>query len=177
MDVAIHAGAPKETLVPMIRAVLAGLDPELPLSNVQTLEEIVSASTASRRFTVILLGAFAALALVLAMVGIYGVTSYAVSRQTAEIGVRMALGASRRRVLTLVLRQAMRPVVVGIVVGLAAAFALSRLLASLLFGVSARDPLTYVAVSLLLAATAAIACLAPVRQALRIDIVSALRAE
>jgi predicted permease len=173
----IHTAAPIEALVPMLRGALSDIDPQLPLATVQTLEAIVSASTASRRFTLILLSAFAALALVLALVGIYGVTSYAVSRQTAEIGVRMALGASRRSVLQHVLRQGMLPVVAGLAVGLGAAFALSRFMGTLLFGVTAGDPATYVGVSLLLALTAAAACVVPARQALRIDVVSALRAE
>jgi predicted permease len=174
---AIHSTAPKEALIPMVRAVLRELDPQLPLANVQTLEEVVSASTASRRFTVILLSAFAGLATVLALVGIYGVMSYAVSRQTAEIGVRMALGAGRRRVLRFVLLQGMRPVLAGIGVGLAGALLLSRFIETLLFGVTANDPLTYVVVALLLAATAVVACVVPARQALRIDVMSALRAE
>jgi putative ABC transport system permease protein len=177
MYFAIHTTMPKETLVPMVRATLSNLDPSLPLSNTQTLEEIVAASTASRRFTVILLGAFAVLALILALVGIYGVMSYSVSRQTAEIGVRIALGATNDRVLRLVLLKGMKPVVVGIAVGLVAAFLLSNLIANLLFGVTARDPLTYLAVAALLALTAILACIVPARQALRVDVVSALRAE
>lgn len=177
MFFAIHTTMAKETLVPMVRSTLSNLDPSLPLSNIQTMEEIVAASTASRRFTLILLGAFAALALVLAVVGIYGVTSYSVSRQTAEIGVRIALGATNDRVLRLILLKGMTPVAIGISVGLVTAFLLSRLIANLLFGVTARDPLTYVAVAGLLAFTALPACIVPARQAMRVDVVSALRAE
>jgi putative ABC transport system permease protein len=177
MSFAIHTTMPKEALVPMVRSTLSNLDPSLPLSNTQTMEEIVAASTASRRFTLILLGAFAMLALILALVGIYGVMSYSVSRQTAEIGVRMALGATNDRVLRLIILKGMKPVVIGIAVGLVAAFLLSRLMASLLFGVTARDPLTYVAVAGLLAFTAILACIVPARQAMRVDVVSALRAE
>lgn len=177
MFFAIHTTIPKETLVPMVRSTLSNLDPSLPLSNIQTMEEIVAASTASRRFTLILLGAFAGLALVLAVVGIYGVTSYSVSRQTAEIGVRIALGATNDRVLRLILLKGMTPVAIGISVGLVTAFLLSRLIANLLFGVTARDPLTYVAVAGLLAFTALLACIVPARQAMRVDVVSALRAE
>jgi ABC-type antimicrobial peptide transport system permease subunit len=163
--------------MPMLRAALSNLDPALPLSNVQTLDEIVAASTASRRFTVVLLSAFAAVALVLALVGIFGVTSYAVSRQTAEIGVRIALGASHERVLRLIVLQGMKPVVIGIASGVAAALVLARFIASLLFDVTPRDPITYVSVIALLAATALLACIVPARQALRIDVISALRAE
>jgi predicted permease len=177
MFFAIHTTMPKEALVPMVRATLSNLDPSLPLSNIQTMEEIVAASTATRRFTVILLGAFAGLALILALVGIYGVMSYSVSRQTAEIGVRMALGATNDRVLRQILLKGMKPVVVGIAVGLVAALLLSRLMTNLLFGVTARDPLTYAAVAALLAVTAVLACVIPARQALRVDVVSALRAE
>jgi predicted permease len=177
MYFAIHTTLPKETLVPMVRSTLSNIDRSLPLSNIQTMEEIVAASTASRRFTLILLGAFAILALVLALVGIYGVMSYSVSRQTAEIGVRMALGATNDRVLRLILFKGMKPVVVGIGAGLVAAFLLSRLIENLLFGVTARDPLTYAAVAAVLAVTAVLACIIPARQALRVDVVSALRAE
>jgi predicted permease len=177
MFFAIHTTMPKEALVPMVRATLSNLDPSLPLSTIQTMEEIVAASTATRRFTVILLGAFAGLALILALVGIYGVMSYSVSRQTAEIGVRMALGATNDRVLRQILLKGMKPVVVGIAVGLVAALLLSRLMTNLLFGVTARDPLTYAAVAALLAVTAVLACIIPARQALRVDVVSALRAE
>ncbi|HSL20581.1 MAG TPA: ABC transporter permease [Vicinamibacterales bacterium] len=177
MFFAIHTTMPKEALVPIVRSTLSNLDPSLPLSNIQTMEEIVAASTASRRFTLILLGAFAGLALVLALVGIYGVMSYSVSRQTAEIGVRIALGATNDRVLRLILLKGMTPVVIGIGVGLVTAFLLSRLIANLLFGVTARDPLTYVAVAGLLAVSAILACIVPARQAMRVDVVSALRAE
>jgi putative ABC transport system permease protein len=137
----------------------------------------VSASTASRRFIVVLLSAFAAIALALALVGIFGVTAYSVSRQTAEIGVRIALGATHRRVMRLIVLQGMKPVVVGIAAGLVAALLLSRLMQSLLFQVTARDPLTYASVAAILIATAALACIVPARQALRTDVVAALQAE
>ena len=149
----------------------------LPLSNLRTLDEIVSASTASRRFTLVLLSAFAALALALSLVGIFGVTSYSVSRQTAEIGVRLALGASHDRVLRFIVVQGMKPVLIGVTAGLAGALVLSRLLASLLFNVTAYDPVTYAGVVVLLIATALVACVVPARKALGIDVVSALRAE
>jgi putative ABC transport system permease protein len=177
MYFAIHTTASKAALVPMLRTTLSNIDPDLPLSNVQTLEEIVSASNASRRFTVVLLSAFAALALALALVGIFGVTSYSVSRQTAEIGVRLALGASHERVLRLIVFQGMKPVLIGIAVGVVAALMVSRFMASLLFDVTARDPLTYAGVAAILVATALLACIVPARQALRIDVISALRAE
>lgn len=175
--VAIHTTATKEALVPLLRATLSTLDPELPLASVQTLEEIVSASTASRRFIVVLLSVFAALALTLALVGIFGVTSYTVSRQTAEIGVRLALGATHQRVLRFIVLQGLKPVLFGIVIGTAAALLLSRIVATLLFDVSPRDPVTYLGVAVLVAITAILACILPARQALRIDVLSAIRAE
>ena len=177
MFFAIHTTETSQALAPMLRAALSNIDPALPLSNVSTLDEIVSASTASRRFTVVLLSAFAAIALALALVGIFGVTAYSVSRQTAEIGVRIALGASHERVMRLIVLQGMKPVVIGIAAGLVAALLLSRLIQSLLFQVTARDPLTYASVAAILIATAVLACIVPARQALRTDVVAALRAE
>jgi putative ABC transport system permease protein len=177
MYFAIHTSASREALVPMLRAMLSTIDPALPLSKVETFDDIVSASTASRRFSVGLLSAFAAVALALALVGILGVTSYSVSRRTAEIGVRIALGATHQRVLRLMVVQGMKPVVVGLAVGAIASLALSRLIGSLLFGVTARDPVTYSSVIMLLAATGTLACILPVRKALRVDVASALRAE
>ena len=177
MQFVIHTTAYAEALTPMLRTALATIDPALPLSNVDTLEGMVSRSTASRRFTLVLLSAFAAIALALALVGVFGVTSYSVSRQTAEIGVRVALGASGERVLRSIVLQGMKPVAAGVVIGVAASMLLSRLFASLLFGVTPRDPMTYAAVTAVLVATAILACIVPARQALRIDVASALRAE
>ena len=124
-----------------------------------------------------LLSVFSALALTLALVGIYGVTSYAVSRQTAEIGVRLALGAGRGHVFRFIIIQGMKPVVAGIAVGGVGAVLLSRFIANLLFGVTARDPLTYIGVAALLTAAALLACIVPARQATRIDVLTALRAD
>ncbi len=177
MHFVVHTSTSFEALTPMLRAALSNIDPALPLSNVQTMEQIVSGSTASRRFTLVLLSVFAAIALALALVGIFGVTSYSVSRQTAEIGVRVALGASHERVLRSIVMQGMKPVLVGIAVGLAAVLPLSRFIESLLFGVTARDPITYAGVAVLLAAAGVASCVLPARQALRIDVVAALRSE
>jgi putative ABC transport system permease protein len=177
MFFAIHTTLPTPTLVPMLRTTLSTLDPQLPLGTVRTLDEIVTRSTASRRFTVVLLTAFAGIALILALVGIFGVTSYSVSRQIPEIGVRLALGATPGRVLRLVVLQGMKPVLAGVVVGLVGARLLSRLVATLLFEVTPRDPLTYGLVAALLVATGVIACIVPARQAMRVDVVTALRAE
>jgi putative ABC transport system permease protein len=174
---AIHTRATVEALTPMLRTTLSGLDRDLPLGSVQTLDEIVSASTASRRFNVVLLSGFAAIALALALVGIFGVTSYSVSRQTAEIGVRLALGASHGGLFRYIVLQGMKPVLIGVGAGLIGALLLSRLMASLLFGVTPRDPITYAGVAALLVVTGVLACLVPARQAMRVDVIAALRGE
>jgi ABC-type antimicrobial peptide transport system permease subunit len=132
---------------------------------------------ASRRFIMLLLAAFAGVALILALAGVYGVLSYAVSRRTSEIGVRLALGASPSAVVRLIVGQGMRPVLIGLVVGLAGAVALTRLMTSLLYGVSATDVTTYLAVATLLGGAALASCYLPARQALRVDVVAALRKE
>lgn len=177
IQVVVHtAGAPL-AILPVLRAALDEIDPNLPISNAQTLDGLVTVSTASRRFTMLLLAAFAAVALILALAGVYGVLAYTVSRRTAEIGVRKALGASPASLLRLVVWQGMQPVVAGAGAGLAGAVALSPVMASLLFGVAPEDPLTYVSVTALLLASATLACYLPARQALRVDPVAALKEE
>jgi putative ABC transport system permease protein len=141
------------------------------------MDEIVSGSVAERRFNMAMLAIFAGVALLLALAGIYGVQSYSVARRTSEIGVRVALGASRDNVMGLVIRQGIRPAAFGIVLGLLGAFLLSRLLSSLLFGIAPSDPGTYVGVTVLLGAAALLSCYLPARRALRIDPVTALREE
>lgn len=162
-----------------IRAALKEMNGEQLMFGVQTMEEIIAQSLAARRFSMILLGAFAALALILASVGIYGVVSYLVGLRTHEIGVRMALGARRLDVFRLVLGQGAEMALLGVGLGLVAAFGLTRLLArfSLLFGVSATDPLTFAGVSILLIAVALAACYWPARRATRVDPMVALRCE
>jgi putative ABC transport system permease protein len=166
-----------DVLVPALRALMAGIDRAVSISDVRTLDEIVSASMASRRFTMSILAGFAMLALLLALGGIYGVLAYAVARRSTEIGVRVALGASARSVLRLIVTQGMRPVVTGIVVGLLAALGVSRLLVSLLYGITATDVTTYAAVIALIVLSGLVACLVPARRALGVDVVAALRAE
>ncbi len=144
---------------------------------VQTMESLISDSLAARRFAMILLGAFAVLALVLASVGIYGVIAYVVGQRTQEIGIRMALGAQRNDVLRLVVWQGTRLALMGVSIGIAGALALTRLMTKLLYGVSATDPLTFAGLALILTAVAIAACCLPARRAMRVDPVVALRYE
>jgi predicted permease len=153
------------------------VEPNVAVFDVKTMGQRLSESLARRRFAMLALGLFALAALVLAAVGIYGVMSYTVAQRTREIGVRVALGASRRDVLGLVLKRGMLLALVGIGAGLAGALALTRVLSSLLFGVSASDPLTYAAIALLLAAAALLACYVPARRATKVDPMVALRYE
>jgi predicted permease len=165
--------------VPAIRSAIHDLDPELAVSAVATIEEIVSTSapTFLRRFPAILIGTFAGLALVLAALGIYGVIAYSITQRTREIGIRVALGAQPRDILSQVMRRGMRTAAIGVAVGLVGALALTRVLRSLLFAVTSTDPLTFAAVALLLCLVAFVACYLPARRALRVDPIIALRHE
>jgi len=160
-----------------VRHAVEEIDPREVIYNVRTMEEVVSSSFAARRLSMLLLSVFAALALVLACVGIYGVISYLVTQRTHEIGVRMALGAERSDVLRLVIGHGARMALVGVAIGIGAALGLTRLMASQLFGVSAYDPLTFTAVAMLLIVVAAAACYIPARRAMRVDPMIALRHE
>jgi predicted permease len=172
----VRADGPPAPLVSAARRLVRELDPELP-PRFRTIEEIRAASLADRRFTLLLLGAFGTAALLLAALGIYGVTSYSVARRTREVGIRMALGARPAEVLGLVLGEGVRPVAAGAGLGILAALALSRLMSSHLFGVAPGDPATLAGVAALLALVALLACLAPARRAIRADPIVALRAE
>ncbi|MGC1619446.1 MAG: ABC transporter permease [Candidatus Acidiferrum sp.] len=160
-----------------MRAAIKRISGENVMSNTQTMDSIISDSLATQQVSLILLGAFAALALGLATSGIYGVISYVVQQRTQEIGVRVALGAKRTDVLRLVLGTGMKMAAIGVAIGIAAAFGLTRLMASLLFGVSATDPLTFSAVAILLMGVALAACYIPARRAMRVDPMVALRYE
>jgi predicted permease len=160
-----------------LRSAVKGIGGDYVMSKTQTMEEIISASLASQRFSMSVLGVFALLALLLASVGIYGVVSYLVGQRTQEIGIRIALGAKQGDVLRMVLRDGMKMTLAGVIIGCAAALGLTRLMASLLFGISATDPLTFSAVALLLAIVALAACYIPARRAMRVDPMVALRYE
>ncbi len=160
-----------------MRAELASLDPAIPLTNVRVFDEYVSRSLARPRFNALLLSIFAGTALLLTAVGIYGVIAYSVSQRTNEIGIRMALGAAQSNIFRLVVGQAMTLVAISVVIGLAGAFAATRLLNSLLFGVGASDPLTFAAIVLLIASVAFIASWLPARRAASVNPIVALRAE
>jgi putative ABC transport system permease protein len=167
--------APGVDVTNQIRRVVAAVDPELPVARAESMRRVLDDSIGVSRFLMLLMAGFAALALLLACVGIYAVLSFQISRRTREIGIRVALGASRREVLRLVLGEGTRPAFAGIAVGLAAAFALSRLLEGMLFGVSAHDPFVYAAVAVALACVAAVASWIPARRAVRVDPMIALR--
>jgi putative ABC transport system permease protein len=160
-----------------VRHAVAEFDSREVIYNVRTMDEVVSSSFAARRLSMLLLSVFAALALVLACVGIYGVISYLVSQRTHEIGLRMALGAERGDVLRLVLGHGARMALVGVAIGVGAALGLTRLMANQLFGVSAYDPLTFAAVAFLLIVVAIAACYVPARRAMSVDPLIALRHE
>ena len=177
MDVVVRTQGKPESALSAARARIHDLDPELPLSNVRTLEEYVYNNAAQPRLNAALLGVFAVVALLIAAVGVYGVLAFSVNQRTREIGLRMALGAQASSVLWWVAGQGMLVAMAGIGVGLASAYGVSRVLSSLLFGIEARDSLTFAAVAGVLTAVALVACLAPARRASRVDPLVALREE
>ncbi len=177
VELVTRSEVPPETLVNSVRATLRAADPTLPTDGYQTLNEIVDRAVSPRRFILLLLDAFALTALVLASLGIYGVLSYSVTRRAAEIGIRMALGASAAQVQRRVLIRTLALTSVGVVIGLIAAYSLTRLVESLLFGVEATDPFTYAAVILVLGVIAGLAGYLPARRASRIDPMAVLGSE
>jgi predicted permease len=177
MTILVHTANDPLTIASAARAELQQLDPELPLAGVATMDQLLADSLSRARFTMLLLGIFAAVALVLAAVGIYGLIAFSVTQRTQELGIRIALGAQRHDVLRMVLAQGTRLTLLGLALGVFAALALSRLLATLLFNVSAADPLTFVSVATLLALVALLACFIPARRATRVDPIVALRYE
>jgi putative ABC transport system permease protein len=165
------------SLAAAIRKRVREIDPNEPVNQIITMDERLSNSVAVRRFQMLLLGVFAAVSLVIAAVGIYGVVSYAVSQRTHEIGIRMALGAQRSDVLRMVIWRGMSLTLIGVALGLAAALALTRVLKNLLFEVSATDPATFALIALLLIGVSLIASYIPARRATRVDPLQALRRE
>ncbi len=176
-EIAVRTDARPETLAPALRKLISDIDPSQPVFDVKTLDRALAESIAPRRFNLFLLGSFSASALLLALVGIYGVIAYSVSARTREIGVRMALGARRGQVAGMVVREALPLAIAGISAGLAAALGLTRLMAVLLYGVKATDPATFAAVAIVLGITAIAACVGPALKAASIDPTLALRSE
>jgi ABC-type antimicrobial peptide transport system permease subunit len=177
MGVVVRSDSEAPALLASIRHASAQMSSEQVIYSPQTMNEIISASLAQQRFSMILLGVFAALALVLASVGIYGVISYGVGQRTHEIGIRMALGAERLHIVRLILGQGGILALAGVGLGLASALGLTRLMASLLYGVRATDPLTFAGVAILLILVALAACYIPARRATKVDPMIALRYE
>lgn len=177
MSLVIRANTEPTSLTAGVRNEIRSVDKGIPIFNVKTMDDVLSISVGPRRTPMVLLTAFAGVALLLAMIGIYGVTSYHVTQRTQEIGIRMALGAQMRDVLKLILKGGMVLALIGIAVGLAGAFALTRLLDSLLFGVKPTDVVTFIVVSLCLLGTALLACYLPARKATKVDPLKALRYE
>src|SRR5262249_468494 len=177
MTFTVRATLAPDQLVASVRRQAQAVDPNQPLYDVRTLEQLRAESIPPDRVNLTLLGIFAAVALILALVGIYGVISWSVTQQTREIGVRMALGAQAGAVLRLVVGRGMKLIGAGIGLGLLGAFLLTRLMTSLLFGVSATDPITFASITLLLAGVALLACLVPARRATKVDPMVVLKCE
>jgi putative ABC transport system permease protein len=177
MALAIRGAADPLSLAPALREAVLAVDPAIPVHDVMTMDARRANSIAARRFNLLLLGALAALALALASVGVYGVISYTVAQRTREVGIRMTLGAQSADVLRLLIKQGMTLVILGVTLGLLGSFALTRVMTSLLFDVSASDPLTYAGAALLLSSLALLACYLPARRGTRVDPLVAIRHE
>jgi putative ABC transport system permease protein len=177
LNLVVRSASDPAPLGESMRREVQAVDPNLPVFGISTFSSVVESSLAPHRFSAQLMGAFAALALLLAAVGIYGVLAYFVGQRVREIGVRMALGASAGEVVRLVLLRGMYPIIAGMALGLVGSFACSRLLAQLLYGVSMSDPLVYLAVPAFLLFTALLASYIPARRATRIDPLAALRCD
>ena len=177
MTLVVRTTNDPHSVITAVQNEVHAMDNELPIFNVKTMDDYISATVAGPRFNATLLVIFAGVALILTIVGLYGVMSYSVAQRTNEIGIRMALGAQTKDVLRLIVSQGFKLVLIGLGIGLAGAFALTRVIASLLFGVTTKDPLTFAAVAVLLALVALLACYIPARRATRLDPLHALRYE
>jgi ABC-type antimicrobial peptide transport system permease subunit len=177
MTLVVRSDAGVEAVARSIRAAVATVDASVPVKSVRPVDDLIDTSAARARFTMLLLATFAAVALILGAVGVYGVVAYAVTRRTREIGVRMALGARASDVLGMVLREGSLVAGIGVALGIAGALAASRLLAGFLFGVTPNDPGVFIAVPAVLGLVALGACALPARRAARVDPVTALRSE
>jgi putative ABC transport system permease protein len=177
MSAVIRSTVEPLSLTPSLRQVVADVDRTVPISDVKTMDHIVSESVTQPRFNLFLLGLFSGIALLLSAAGIYGVTAYSVTQRTQELGIRIALGATVRDLLKMIVGQGMVVITIGLAIGLAAAFALMRLMRSLLFGVGENDPLTFAAITLVLLLVGLLACYIPARRASKVDPLIALRAE
>ncbi len=177
MSVVIRANSDPELLINALRRQVGQLDPRLAVAEIRQMDRIADAGVAMPRFALFLVGLFAFLALLLAAIGTYGVMSYSVGQRIHEFGIRMALGAKPSDVRSLVVRQGLRLALVGVAIGIVSAFALGRVMQGLLYGTSAGDPLTFVAVSIVAIAMAALACYLPARRATSLDPMTALRSE
>ena len=175
--VAVRTGGDPPTLINPLRAAIAPIVPGVPLFDVRTMEQRIGAALQTARFNTLLLGIFASVALILAMIGVFGVINYSVAQRTHEIGIRMALGAQRRDVFRLIVGEGLALTLVGVGLGSAGAFALTRLITGLLYGVSPTDPTTFIAVAISLSAVALLACYIPARRATKVDPLVALRYE
>jgi len=171
----VRSSLPQTEVAMAIRQAVAEADKNQPIMTILAMDDLLSDSVSTQRFSLLLLGGFSVLALLLAMMGVYGVVAYTVAQRAPEIGIRIALGAQGRDILRLILAQGLKPVFIGSAIGLIAALALSRLLASLLYGVTATDPATFAFVAFLLSLAALAACYLPARRATKIDPVVALR--
>jgi putative ABC transport system permease protein len=166
-----------KTLSAAVLKEVQAVDGQMPISKVRTMEQVLSDKTARQNFNMILLSIFAGVALVLAAIGIYGLMSYSVEQQTAELGLRMALGAGRPELFRLIVKQGMTPALIGVVCGIALALGAARVLKSLLFGVQPNDPFSFVAVAIVLTAVALVSVYLPARRAMGLDPLVALRKE
>ncbi len=177
MTLVVRAAQDSSNLIANVRSAITAVDPDQPVANIRSMENIVSEFIAPRRLTMLLAGLFATLALLLAIIGLYGVISYSVAQRSRELGVRLALGAAKGDILHLIITHGFGLAVAGIILGMAGALVFSQVLSSLLFGITATDPLTFGAVALLLLAVSLLACYIPARRATRVDPMIALRYE